>query len=921
VNGRYSDRSTAYGARLAWPGNPEERIWRGLITVQSHFRARAGSTIDPEWLLNGLTETLNAATVHARQIKTEHEYAVNAGLAKAGEVPAPPFEYLLIVTNVELAGAPEEYGVRLRVKIRKLLKEIGTQDYEILDYFDLCRLLDDNAAIRREYAAYIMPTNSLRSLHNYLPGIPPQLSEVISRSLAMELMADQWVRLSQAGDQTHQKLALSRVAIDLPLQPPEGVGNQAASFIIREGNRPLPARNDSSSTSHIVLLGGPGQGKTTIGQLVCQIYREAMLRNASWIGTETVSLLRSVQQGLMRISVPEVTYWRWPVRVELAAFVDAAAGNRRMSLLRYISDRIIERMPDELGALNLRPWLKAFPWILLLDGLDEVASTEARDLLMDRIADFRVEMDTVDSDVFIVVTTRPQGYVGDFQQENSSYRHVSLDSLSPEQAALYAERLAEVRHFDDPDMRQRLMVRTRIAANDNATARLMSTPLQVTIMALLLEGRERAPQARYALFEAYYDTIYAREVAKPGEVGRLLEEQRAHINALHERIGLALHVQAEGTGGADASLPQTELRNLAITTLENSGYSSAHSESLADKIVAAVVNRLVLLVPKRLDDVGFEVRSIQEFMAARAIVTGTDGSVMQRLRLIAPSVHWRNAWLFAAGRVFSVRGHLRLSLIALLRELDAEEMISMLVAPGADLALDLLDEDIATSYPKLQRMLAQHALTLLDFPPDQDLKRRSLVLFRYAVRDNLIRSAALQAIDQALLANPARAMSARVVGQAWRSQDGLLVDAAVKLLRRPIRRSDHPSSLAFHEASKTTIGRLVSQCASSIQLSPEDREIFRTLIEQFDDVPLLPESTDIAKATELATQRSARAAVEACLSVPSVVDTIVLVTGEVATRTWVGAAELRNLLRAWLYRRPVGEELLALTPFPEEAGE
>jgi hypothetical protein len=52
-----------------------------------------------------------------------------------------------------------------------------------------------------------------------------------------------------------------------------------------------------------------------------------------------------------------------------------------------------------------------------------------------------------------------------------------------------------------------------------------------------------------------------------------------------------------------------------------------------------------------------------------------------------------------------------------------------------------------------------------------------------------------------------------------------------------------------------------------------------------------------------------------------VADGIVAVAMEASFRTWVGAAELRNLLRAWLYRRQVGAELLAMTPFAESPSE
>jgi hypothetical protein len=59
----------------------------------------------------------------------------------------------------------------------------------------------------------------------------------------------------------------------------------------------------------------------------------------------------------------------------------------------------------------------------------------------------------------------------------------------------------------------------------------------------------------------------------------------------------------------------------------------------------------VLLVPVLHDDIGFEVRSLREFMAARSLTSGPDDRVRERLSVLAPSAHWRNTWLFAAGRL------------------------------------------------------------------------------------------------------------------------------------------------------------------------------------------------------------------------------------------------------------------------------
>ena len=510
----------------------------------------------------------------------------------------------------------------------------------------------------------------------------------------------------------------------------------------------------------------------------------------------------------------------------------------------------------------------------------------------------------------------PRATQANFRRTDS--RHISLEALNPDQALRYAERLAEVRHATDPDMRQKIIDRTMAAAAEDATARLMRTPLQVTIMSLLLEGRQRAPQARYALFDTYYDTIYAREAAKSGTLGKLLEEHRSHINALHDRVGLLLQVKAEQLGTADAALPRDDLLALASERLTDEGYSAEDTRRLVRDIVMAVAQRLVLIVPKGLDDVGFEVRSIQEFMAARAIANGHPDAVIERLRSILPASHWRNTWMLAAGRVFtqSEHEHLRSSLISLLPETDSTDFLHMVVAPGADLAVDLLDDDIAATTPKFRRMLARHALTLLNCPPDHDLAQHAGVLFRCASDDQFIRATVDQAIDQALSAPPSQAKAAELICRTWKQQTGSLAARSRLIIDRLASRSrTRPSQPDTRPGS---IADLIRGQLDETELDPSETELASRLITRLECVRIRSEGVGINDAMTLAATRGDQV-IDESLSSQAIVDAIARASVDASAVTWVGAAELRNLLRAWLQRQPAGTQLLAMTPFPSPA--
>jgi hypothetical protein len=387
-------------------------------------------------------------------------------------------------------------------------------------------------------------------------------------------------------------------------------------------------------------------------------------------------------QDLPAAGLPQPANRRWPIRIDLAAFAEHIAGHTEESLLRYLAGRISARSPRDITAVQLDRWLTRYPWLLILDGLDEVASAAVRDQVVRAISDFLVDASRRAADVVVVATTRPQGYADELPADD--FGRLDLVELSPDEAFRYADRLALERHPDDPDIRQHIHTRLEEAAQTAITARLMRTPLQVTIMSRLLEGRQRVPQERYALFDAYFATVYGREANKRGHIAKLLEERQADVAWVHERVALTCQVGAESGEAVAASIPRELLRQIARERLLAEGLEPSDAEETADRIATAALHRLVLLVPHG-DGIGFEVRSLQEFMAARALTAAADPEVIDRLRLLVPSAHWRNTWLFAAGHLFRTREWPRSSLIALLREVDAVDDLHELAAPGSEL--------------------------------------------------------------------------------------------------------------------------------------------------------------------------------------------------------------------------------------------
>ena len=118
--------------------------------------------------------------------------------------------------------------------------------------------------------------------------------------LAKEIRNDQFANLEQAGHSTDERIPLAQVFVDLPIttervtEPPSEERRQQPQIAeliatLREAAKePLdpasvqqrhlpseeqPLRPQAPQPGRYVLVGGPGQGKTTIGQFACQLFR------------------------------------------------------------------------------------------------------------------------------------------------------------------------------------------------------------------------------------------------------------------------------------------------------------------------------------------------------------------------------------------------------------------------------------------------------------------------------------------------------------------------------------------------------------------------------------------------------------------------------------------------------------------------
>lgn len=615
-------------------------------------------------------------------------------------------------------------------------KSVGVRDFDIWPSDKIEDLLAGAPEIRASFAAWVTPSDVLASILDKTNFGSVDFAPSIRRALGYGIRRDQFVRLKDAGSVNDPQIRTGQVFVDLPLKNKNNTGDAPQRNVLSElisrskdkfgfeldiGNTP----NDLvSARNKIVLLGGPGQGKSTLSSFGAQLFR-AHLFSDDKASQRDIATATVAQEILIRAANEKIDHdipRRYPVFLSLPRYADAItaarnAGRMFPSILQQIARDLSVAADTPIQREDLRKWLKHYPWIIFLDGLDEVPPSGERIPILDAIKDFDSEISTTSADVLIVVTTRPQGYSHDLASE--LWEHWYLDDLSTERALAYAEALGSARYPDDLERRVELLRSLREASLRPATSRLMSNPLQVTIMQLIVDTGGSVPPARWSLFHEYFEVLKRREKAKGGQTQRAIERNWTLLGPIHQRAGLILHIDSEVGGGAEAFLDRERFEQLAKAYLLSLGHEAREVSARVSELVDVALQRLVLLSAREEGRISFDVRSMQEFMAAAALTSGDAQIVSERLKYIAGIAHWTHVFMIAASRCFSEDAfhHLRTAVCAIPRALETNS-VDLIVRNGARLSLDLFVDGLGTDHPISRRLLALHALELLHLGPE-----------------------------------------------------------------------------------------------------------------------------------------------------------------------------------------------------------
>ncbi len=486
--------------------------------------------------------------------------------------------------------------------------------------------------------------------------------------------------------QAQQSIGLANVYVDLDttqsvkLTEKEKKARKPENSILgrEENTRPLSVLEAAIQNRRLVLLGNPGGGKSTFGNFLAHcLAAHALEPQRGWL--KHLSGWPEQEADLLPVSVVLRDFARGHAD-------KLPAGAEPCHLLDFIKARLAAQ---NLGfaATPIEKALDAGKAIVLLDGLDEVPSQAQRLFVRNAV---RALIQRYPNCRFLVSCR-----VLSYQQPEKGKPDLRLTELPAFEIAPFDQekidrfvgswygelgRLGSVPAADVDALTARL----REAVRRPDLQRLASNPLLLTVMSLVHTHRGRLPDARALLYEETVDILLWRwEQIKLGgqeDAPRLrqylLKAGRTDVDLKRALWELAYnaHAAVKPDAGGDGLADIGEHRILkTLAALKCDEANPEGDLSWAQNVVDLMKTRAGLLLERQPELFTFPHRTFQEYLAGAHLATQADFS-RQVLALAQKDLAlWREAILYAAGKLVYVNGDVDKAL-ALVAELCPDDI-------------------------------------------------------------------------------------------------------------------------------------------------------------------------------------------------------------------------------------------------------
>ncbi|QQD54498.1 hypothetical protein MHB_0031080 [Pseudomonas fluorescens BBc6R8] len=612
--------------------------WSGIWYIQSKYHKPSLSGNPQTWLVRQVTEELKLFSKRGRTIP----------------------DIWILATNIEPTAVKDTGSFD---KIKKLVKSALPDhvNFDIWGGQKILSFLGKDPDVANYYGHFLTPGHVLSGLYNNINDQHTQVKAIIEHLIVNQFNEQTYTKLEQAGSSSSARPKIHELFVDLPFETARKNNDKILNTIVSSAacNHKISCWGTDLERGRLyskawrrsrvfILKGGPGQGKSTVGQFYSQIQRASFILSKG--GPHVLPALRETAMEL-KLVAESLSLWtnvpRIPVLIELKDFATWYGGRTEVEpkgILSYLSERIALKTEQKVLTGTVKRAIATDSWFFNFDGLDEVPN-DVKDNIADEIIRFSDEvLPSIDADALILCTTRPQGYSGQFDKLDSST--LMLSQLPADIALLCATAVVKFGRTESEGIDA---VDTLSNAMQSPQVReLMTTPLQSHIMAVVVRDGGRPPEKRWELFENFYKVMKKRESLKNFKdvrINKLLRDDKL-LKAIHARLGIALHAKAESSIGAEATLEKNEFEKLSRDTVTM--LADANIEDTLSALMEATTERLVFVnTPDNSDYVRFDIRQLQEFFAGEFIYTDVSPITMRnRMDTICADPHWREVMHF-----------------------------------------------------------------------------------------------------------------------------------------------------------------------------------------------------------------------------------------------------------------------------------
>jgi hypothetical protein len=365
---------------------------------------------------------------------------------------------------------------------------------------------------------------------------------------------------------------------------------------------------------HLVLLGGPGSGKSTATRYLAWCHSLANLGSSTSLS-----------------NIPLLSGNPLPIRIELRRFSEDRRQQPEYNFLSYMTKVVLGREGINIHPEMFKVLLERRAVLLLFDGLDEVATLDERRRLVEEIEHFTMGY----PGNRVIVTSRPVGYELT-SLSNQKFTHAQVLEFDDTQIRQFLEQwyrnVLRLTPLSREDLDELEMLFSTLQENPRLH-KLAVNPLLLTVIAAL-HRYERLPDRRVLIYDRCADLLLETWAKLKGthirwkEIKLIKEDQYACV----ANLGFVLHSRSQEQKGTDSpnNIANDVTTRFLLQEIESFLSSKkllptiAEQRTEAKRFIELMQVEAGLIVERGTDEsgellYGFVHRTFQEYFAAAHI--------------------------------------------------------------------------------------------------------------------------------------------------------------------------------------------------------------------------------------------------------------------------------------------------------------